>query len=408
MQVPLHADVLPPPTQTPLSDSPGAVRRAIASPLAGPPLRSLARGARRVAIAVPDASRTVPLDTVLPAVLAELEAAGVPSRSSTVVVGCGMHRDPGPEELAALLGGSARRVRTVAAQGRETPMADLGRTPAGCPVHIARPVADADLVVAVGLVEPHLYAGYSGGVKAVAVGCAGEATIAWTHSPSFISRPGVELLRLAGNPFQDCLREIAAHSALRFAVNVVADHEGRLVEVAAGDPVAVQEHLAGRHSPTWYRETVGTYDLVVAGVPAPKDASLYQATRAATYIALTTRPVVRDGGLIVLCAGLAEGAGDGPGEVNFAALLRRHEPRELLRRGLTEPLGPGGQRAYVVARVLDRFRLGVLGGRPPAGLGMEHIANLEEALASVAPTDGRQPRVLAIADAMTTIVRVGG
>ena len=384
------------------------MRRAIAAPLDAPPLRSLARGAARVAVAVPDASRAVPLDTILPAVLDELEAAGAASGSITVVVGCGMHRDPSSGELADLIGDAAGRVSTVAAEGRVTPQADLGPTGAGCPVHIARPVAEAELVVAVGLVEPHLYAGYSGGVKAVAIGCAGEATIGWTHSPSFISRPGVEPLRLAGNPFQDCLREIAGRTALRFAVNVVADDDGRLVDVAAGDPVVVQETLAGRHAPAWCRETTRTYDLVVAGVPAPKDASLYQATRAATYIALAAPPAVRDGGLIVLCAGLSDGAGDGPGELNFAALLRRDEPRELLRRGLAGPLGPGGQRAYVVARVLDRFRLGVFGGPPPAGLGIEHFADLDETLRSVATPGGRRPRALAIADAMTTIVRGAG
>jgi len=405
LRVPFATDVLPPATPVPAHDPAGAVRRALAAPPGTERLSSLARGAARVAIAVPDGSRKAPTPDVLPPVLAELEAGGVSPASTTVVVGCGMHRDPSRDEIVGLVGGAAGRVETIAAQGRVTPHADLGTTATGCPVCIARRVAEADLVVAVGVVEPHLYAGYSGGVKAVAVGCAGEETIVWTHSPAFIARPGVELLRLAGNPFQACLREIARRTSLRFAVNVVLDQDGGLVEVAAGGPAAVQERLVKHNAETWLRRTDRTYDLVVAGVPAPKDASLYQATRAATYLGLADRPAVRDGGLIVVCAGLAEGAGGGPAEEHFADLLREHGPGDLLRRGLDTPLGPGGQRAWVVARVLSRFRLGMVGGRPPAGLGIEHFEDLEEAFRAAAPRDGRDPEVLAVADAMTTVVR---
>ena len=104
------------------------------------------------------------------------------------------------------------------------------------------------------------------------------------------------------------------------------------------------------------------FDALVAGVHAPKSDNFYQASRAATYAGLAARPALADGGLLVVCADLPDGAGPGPGERNFAALLAASpSPAELVARGLREPLGPGGQRAFVVARVLERYRIAVVG-----------------------------------------------
>ena len=98
-------------------------------------------------------------------------------------------------------------------------------------------------------------------------------------------------------------------------------------------------------------------------MPAPKDRSLYQASRAATYVGLAAHPVVADGGLIVCCADLPLGVGDGPGETNFGALLAATErPLDLVARGCVEPLGPGGQRAYMMAKLMTLYRVGVVGG----------------------------------------------
>jgi nickel-dependent lactate racemase len=298
----------------------------------------------------------------------------------------------------------------VDAQGIESPTADLGETSLGCPVRVASTVAEADLAITVGVVEPHLYAGFSGGVKGVSIGCASQATIAWTHRPAFISRPGVRVAELRHNPFQATLREIAARTPLRWGVNLTVE-DGEAVAVCAGDPAAAQEALVARAAPAWLRTVDTRYDVVVAGVHTPKSDGLYQASRAATYLGLAARPAVAEGGLIVLTADLPLGAGAGPGERNFLDVLAAaSSPAELLRRGLREPLGPGGQRSFVVARVLDRFRLAVAGAADP-GL-LEHLAHLgvtafdsvDAALAAEDVRLGRPASVLAVADAMATIV----
>jgi len=398
----------PPPRHAPPEPVDWAIECALADSIATPPLADLAQGCRCIAIAIPDASRPCPSERILTHLLALLNAAGVGDAQVTVVVGCGLHRSTTAAEKRDLAGAEVcDRTAVIDAQGIEQQSVDLGVTAHGAPVLLNRVVVDADLTITVGVVEPHLYAGFSGGVKGVSIGCAGEPTIAWTHRPAFISERGVVLGSLHRNPFQRTLQEIAARTKLAYAVNVVMDDEDRPVAIAAGDPVNVQASLAHAHSGAWMRAVDGRFDLVVAGIHAPKDENFYQASRAATYLGLAAAPAVTDGGLILICADLPLGAGDGPGEQNFAAVLAGAKPAELIARGLREPLGPGGQRAFVMARVLQRFRVGVLGGGAPealAPLGVSDYRSYAEALAAEARRLGRPPRVLAIADAMLTVV----
>ena len=381
---------------------------AAAERLRTPPLAELARGAATAAIAVPDASRPCPADKILPPLLNELNAGGLPDARIVVVVGCGLHRATTPAEKVGLAGElAAARVEIVDAQALEQESTDLGSTALGTPILLNRRIAEAGLVVTVGVVEPHLYAGFSGGVKGVAIGCAGEPTIAWTHRPAFIDQPGVALGRLDANPFQQTLRDVAAHTKLRYAVNVVMNESGQAAAVLAGDPVTVQASLSAAHRAAWLRPVNGPFDVIVAGIHSPKHQSLYQASRAATYISLCDEPALATGGLILLAAALPAGAGDGPGEQNFAAVLGSAPPDEVIARGLAEPLGPGGQRAYVMAKVLRRYRIGVLGARDPGfltPLGITAYGSVPEALDEMRRTLGRRPRVLAVADAMNTVV----
>ena len=409
-----RADAFEPPASfEPVADLEETLRLRIAEPLGAPRLRELARGARSVAVTIPDSSRPCPNEPVLAALLEELAAAGVPDEAVTVVIGCGLHATTGPEERERLAGPSVSgRVAVVDAQGIESETRDLGETSLGTPVRVARSITDADLAITVGVVEPHLYAGFSGGVKGVSIGCAGRETIAWTHRPAFISEPGVCVAGLFHNPFQSTLREIAGRTPLRWAVNLVVE-DGAAVAARAGHPTAVQEALAAWAAPAWLREVSDPYDVVVAGIHDPKGDCLYQASRAATYLGLAARPSVVEGGLIVLAADLPLGAGDGPGERNFIDVLAAaSSPAQLLRRGLLEPLGPGGQRSFVVARVLDRFRLAVAGAPDPrfleplAHLGVTAFDSVDAALAAEDARLGRRASVLAVADAMATVVTV--
>ena len=414
-QVP-RADAFEPPARlAPAEDLERILDRALADPLEAPRLRELARGAESVVITIPDASRPCPSPTVLERLLGELNRAGVPDAAISVLIGCGLHATTNALERVRLAGSAvAERVEVHDAQGIESATSDLGRTSRGAPVRIARRVATAALAITIGVVEPHLYAGFSGGVKGVAIGCAGQETIAWTHRPAFVSQPGVTLGELGGNPFQETLREIAARTPLGWAVNLVMNECGEATAAAAGDPEDVQASLARAHRRAWLRPVDAPFEVVVAGVHEPKSDNLYQASRAATYIGLAARPALAEGGLLVLCADLPGGAGEGPGEQNFLEVLRSaSSPAELVARGLREPLGPGGQRSFVVARMLERCRLGIVGAADPGFLApLEHLGvsaftSVEAAVAAQEAHLGRSARVLAVADAMATVVHAG-
>src|SRR5207249_9893972 len=222
---------------------------------------------------------------LIPPILDELNAGGIADAQITVIVAIGRHRATTDAEKRKKLGSVVDRVRVVDSDGRDPAMcANLGTIPPyGVPGFTQKLVKDADLVVATGIVEPHQYAGYSGGRKTVAIGCAGEPVITATHGMRFLEDPGVRLAKIEGNPFHETVREIARRAGLRFCLTVVTDARERVGARAAAAPVAVLRDLAVKAAALYTRAIPKQYDIVVAGVGHPKDVNLYQASRAATY-----------------------------------------------------------------------------------------------------------------------------
>ena len=202
---------------------PGPSPALSAEPVAAPPLVELVRDALaaapggEVVIVDPRRLAACPTPVILERLLAELgrrRRAGRPHRGRRRLRPARDHVR-GRKSAPSWAPRRHRRRGDRRAGHREPQTVASARPPWARLRCVARRVAEAALVIAVGVVEPHLYAGFSGGVKAVAIGCAGEATIAWTHRPAFISRPGVVLGRLDGNPFQETLREVAARTPLQ-------------------------------------------------------------------------------------------------------------------------------------------------------------------------------------------------
>jgi nickel-dependent lactate racemase len=391
-----------------LGEPRAAAEEAVRRPLGTPSLRHLAAGKRRVVIAVTDATRLCPDDVLVPPMLAELEAAGVPDEAATILVAVGTHRASTHAEKVAKLGPDiVERYNVVDHDAFDrSNLRHVMDGPGDVPFLLNRRVLEADLVLATGRVEPHQYAGYSGGGKTVAIGCAGEEIISYTHGPAMLDLPGVRLARLEGNPFQEAVRAVARAAKVAFVGNVVLDDEGQLVAIRYGDPVAVQDELAVTASQMYSVPIPRQVDIAVAGVGAPKDVNLYQASRAASYLQFAPRPVVRDGGVIILPAGCPEGPGDGEGERNFAAAMRSGTPGEIIRRIRGAGLRPGEQRAYIMAQVLERVRVILAGADDPralAGMGFELASSLDEALAMAVAYVGTPAHMLAVPHALLTL-----
>jgi len=383
-----HLPDPPPVPPLPLEET---LRQALRRPMAGPALRDLAHPGMRVTVAVPDATRPCPDRVILPLILEELREAGVRTRDVTVLVALGMHRRATPTELREKTAGIGEPVRVEESQGAEPgAFVNLGtllpfdRPEIPVPVEIHRRAVECDLLLATGVVEPHQFAGFSGGRKTVAVGCASGQAIRALHGIPFLEHPGTRLGALRGNRLHLTLEVIGRMAGLAFVVNVALDAGGRLIGAAAGTPKEVLEDLIRRLEPQVWAPVESPVDAVLAGVGGAKGANLYQASRAFTYLALAPEPVVRDGGWIVLAAPCPEGVGQGPGEAAFRqAMEAAPDPAGVLERLRERGIDAGGQRAFLVAGAQTRFRGMIVGCQDPALATACHFAASPDGAAAV-------------------------
>ena len=405
----MHGTVVESKRVPPIADVEAAIAEALAEPVNSPPLRELARPDDTACIVFTDITRASPDHLLVPALLAELTAAGVRDEDITLLCGIGMHRPSTPEEKVIKLGAElVARYRVIDNEPQNPDaLVDLGTTESGIPLSVHRAAYDADLLIATGIVEPHQYAGYSGGRKTLAVGAAGEAMIAYTHGPQMVDHPGTRLGRIEGNPFHEAISEAARRAGLRFILNVVLDDHKQVVAVRAGEPTAAFLELVAFAKELYEVPVPQRYDVVIGGVGFPKDANLYQASRAASYLFFAPTPVVKPGGFLIIPARCEEGAGEGVGEQRFLEKMRdaRDMPsllEELRRTGYP----PGAQRAFIMAKVLEEAQVVIVGSECPdlvKACKMIPAAAMEEALGMAAESLGLELDVLIVPHALLTL-----
>jgi nickel-dependent lactate racemase len=393
----------------PIRDMLVAVKKALETPVNSPRVRELAKAGDKVCIVFTDITRASPDHLLVPPLLAELESAGVRDKDMTMLCGVGMHRPSTPEEKVIKLGKAVvDRYRVVDNEPQNPSMlVDLGKTESGIPLSVNKIAYEADLLMATGIVEPHQYAGYSGGPKTLAVGAAGEAMIAYTHGPQMIDHPGTRLGRIEGNPFHEAITEAARRARLRFVINVIMDEEKQVLAVRAGEPEATLEELV-KIARTIYEVPVPKqYDVAIGGVGFPKDANLYQASRAPTYLFFAPTSVVRPGGVFIIPARCEEGVGQGVGEKRFLDEMKRAKDIPTLLADLRRTgYPPGAQRAFVLAKVLEHNEVIVVGSQHPMVVQeakMTPAADMNEALRIAAAKLGPNLNVLVVPHALLTL-----
>jgi len=370
-----------------------AAERALADP-EGSPLAAHVRSDDEVAVVVTDVTRSAPDDVLLDVLLSALAELGVDREQVTVVVGLGLHRPMTGDELVEMLGEHA----DLAVNHDPDRTVTVGEID-GVPIELFEPAAAADALLSTGVVEPHQYAGFSGGAKTAVIGAGGEPLIRHTHGPDLLGRPGVRLGRVDDNPFRALLDRAGDLAGLEFCLNLASAGEGAL-DVAAGDPRAVVAELAAAAREALSVPVDAAYDAVVAGVGAPKDANLYQASRAATYVILGAHNPLQAGGRVVIPAALPEGPGEGRGERRFYERLRDADSAQALYEAMREGYEPGAQRAFVLARALLDHEVYVTDSAAPDAV--------EECLMHAADTvaDAVDPGsdVLVVPDALNTLL----
>jgi nickel-dependent lactate racemase len=327
VDVPDNATVLLPSAVQALADQRGAVVDALRNPLAGLPLRDRVSLGQRVAIVISDITRPVPNQLLLEPVLAELAAAGVPDADVIIVNGTGLHRGNSDAELAEMLGPDIpMRYRIVQHDARDrSTLVEVGRSK-GVPVEFCRAYVETDVRIVVGFVEPHLFAGYSGGPKGVMPGVAGADIVMSNHGAPNLAHPRATWCVMEGNPVVQEIRAVVDLLPPDFLLNVTLDSRRRLSGVFAGDMypahAAAIEQAAGQYQAPIPRP----FDVVVVtNMGYPPDTTLYQSVKGMSVAAQG----VREGGAILLVAGCEEGIGSRDYEEGLRAA---GSPAALLER----------------------------------------------------------------------------
>lgn len=363
---------------------------------------------RKVLVVVPDMTRKAHLKVVLPEILRSM-VNGQWSMGVKIIVATGLHKQHTRAELKNLVGEKIfSRYTVITHTQKKSDLVCRGKTKDGIPVILNKNLFEADYIVTVGLIEPHLYAGYSGGAKTVAIGLAGEETINATHHPRFLDKPGTAIGAVKDNPFQDCLWEIIKDLPIRRAVNIVNDRSGKLKRVFTGDLKRVFDKGVRFAKKTFEKKFDKSFDAVICEVSPPKDVNLYQASRAFNYVLNTKRPIVKKGGMVLVRASLKEGFGGGIAEKRFAiALKNMRSPEELVSIVKKGGCVAGQHRAYMVAKAMAGAKLGFIG--PRAALYTENLPfvsfpTVKSAVRFIKNAKGRKAKIYIIHHSLSMIL----
>lgn len=331
------------------------VMRALREPVTGPPLRDVLRLGATVAISMCDGTRPQPRHIVIPAVLEALE--GIIRLDDVVIlVATGTHRGNSPEEIRAMVGDEVADTVTIINHDArdDASLVYLGRCGNDVPVWLNKIWVEADIRITTGFVEPHFFAGFSGGPKMVAPGLAGLETVLTLHNAQRIGDPRATWGICEGNPVHDDVRAVAATvGGVDFAVDVVLNRDQEIVKAFGGPVLEMHAEARKLTRELAMRPVPSLFDVVVTtGSGFPLDQNLYQSVKGMTAGATVVRP----GGTIVCAAECRDGF---PDHGSYREVLASAEsPRALLDAisGRTETV-PDQWEVQVQAKVQDYARV---------------------------------------------------
>jgi len=375
------------------------IARRFARPSGALPLSRLLRRGECVAVPISDVTRYSATEKILPFLLREIDAAGIPRRRVTLFIARGTHRPMTETEVREAVGPEIDSGIRVEQSDPEGDLAELGTTSRGTKVLVCRQVMEHDRIVLTGTISFHYFAGFGGGRKALVPGCAGKETAHRTHFRIFrtdgpgkhpMARPGV----LAGNPVHEDIVEAVSMASPAFLVNTLLTPGKHLFDLAAGHWQKAHEEGCARYA-KHFRVRIGKrYPLVIASAGGfPKDINLIQSHKALDNAFLATAP----GGVLVL---LAE-CPDGFGSPRFFPWFR-HEDPDSLERELRRDYQIYGQTAHAVLTKARACRVILVSSLSPEDvetMGMTPAPTLSDAIRLAKKFLGESPVPLVIPDA---------
>ncbi len=308
-----------------LADERAAVFEALTKPIGLPPLRELIRSSDRVCIVFTDITRATPNERLMPWLLQHLE--GVPKKNILLLNGLGTHRPNTPAEFEKMLTPAVVRDYRVINHESYNPKAlvELGTTRDGTPILINRHLVESHVRIITGFIEPHFFAGFSGGPKGIMPAVAGLQTILNNHGAKNIGHAKATFGVTTGNPVWEQMRDIALRVGTSFLLNVALNHQRQITGVFAGDLIAA--HKAGTQfvKSSAMQKVKSAFDIVVTSNSGyPLDLNLYQGVKGMS----AAGRIVKKGGLVILAAECREGV---PPSSPYEKLLHSvSQPEEIL------------------------------------------------------------------------------
>ena len=304
-----------------------ALQSALRHPIGSPPVRQLIKPGDTVVIVHTDITRATPNDRILPPLLDELEGAGVARDNITLLNGLGTHRPQTEAELRAMLGNRiVENYRCLQHDcNDDSNLVSLGKSSLGNPVRINRHYLEADVRILTGFIEPHFFAGFSGGPKAILPSLAGAESVFTNHGLNMVAHPNATWAITEGNPIWEEMREVAMLTHPTFLLNVTLNARKEITGIFAGDMMAAH-HLGCEFVKK--NAMIGVdqhYDVVITTNSGhPLDLNLYQSVKGMRGAA----QIVRRGGSILIAAACEEGL---PSHGRYAELLAlASSPQDLL------------------------------------------------------------------------------
>jgi nickel-dependent lactate racemase len=386
-----------------LTNEQDALLAALRHPINKPPLREIVRSDQTVAIAVCDITRPMPSARVLPVLLEEL--AHVPKEKIAIIIATGTHRANTIEELERMLGRDVAhnyQIINHSAFDKDS-LKDVGQTPHGIPIRLNRRWVESEVRITTGFVEPHFFAGFSGGPKMVAPGMASFETIFQLHNAPLISHPNSTWGITEGNPIHDAIRQIARQTGVDFSVDVTINRDHQITNVFAGELFAAHASACQFAKRTAMRAVPAAFDAVITTNSGyPLDMNLYQAVKGMSAAAR----VVQQGGAIICAAECADGL---PEHGEYKQILASaSSPQKLLEKINS----PGYARhdqwtAQVQAQIQMRAKVylksSYLSDEQVRAAHLEPVEKIEETIEELRRERGKQARICALPQGPQTI-----
>jgi nickel-dependent lactate racemase len=401
--------IVSPQQRPPAPDAATEVRSALRSPVAGPPLRDVVTSGQTVAISVCDGTRPQPRELVLRAIIEELDGIVRPE-DILVLVATGTHRANTQAEMDDMFGRElARNLEIINHDARDDgSLTWIGRLGADVPVWLNKRWVDADIRITTGFVEPHFFAGFSGGPKMVAPGLAGLDTVLELHNAARIGHPSARWGITEGNPIHDDVRAIAAATGVHFALDVILDAKQRVVQAFGGELFSMHRAACVVATGIAMRPLPSRFDVVVTSNSGyPLDQNLYQSVKGMSAAA----QIVKDGGLIVCVAECRDGF---PDHGSYRReLASAPSPRELLESVLARSTTvPDQWQIQIQAAIQSRARVvmhtSFLSDAALAEVHLEQTADVASTIDSVLEEAGPMARVCALPEGPQTIPYLAG